>query len=98
MRVPIWLTLTRIELAIASSMPCLQTIGVGDEQVVADELDLVAERVGDELPAVPVVLGHAVFDREDGGILADPVGPEFDHLLGVALALVGLLEDVLAVL
>src|SRR5207302_11062875 len=34
----------------------LQALGVGDEEVVADELD-VAEDLGEVLPAVPVVLG-----------------------------------------
>ena len=43
----------------------LQALGVGDEEVVADELD-VAELLGEELPAVPVVLGEAVFERDDG--------------------------------
>ena len=42
--VPIWLTLMRIELADAGVDAALQALGVGDEQVVADELDLVAER------------------------------------------------------
>ena len=40
---------------------------VGDEDVVAHELDLVAQRVRQPLPAVPVVFRHAVFDRDDGG-------------------------------
>jgi hypothetical protein len=91
--VPIWLTFTRIELRRPSRCP-LQALGVGDEQIVADELDLGAERVGQQLPAVPIVFGHAVFDGDDR-ILPDPVGPELHHLLGGALALVGLLEHVL---
>ena len=44
-------------------------------------------------PAVPIVFGEAVFDGDDG-ILADPVAPEFRHLFGGALGLVGFLEDV----
>ena len=35
---PIWLTLTRIELAMPSLDAARQALGVGDEQVVADEL------------------------------------------------------------
>ena len=50
-----------------------QTGDVGDEQVVADQLALVAELVGQDLPAVPVVLGHAVLDGDDR-IAADQVG------------------------
>ena len=42
--VPIWLTLIRIELAVPASIPRLQALDVGHEQVVADELDLVADR------------------------------------------------------
>ena len=36
--VPIWLTLTRIELAMPLLDALRETLGVGDEQVVADEL------------------------------------------------------------
>ena len=42
--VPIWLTLIRIELADAGVDPALQPLGVGHEQVVADELHALAER------------------------------------------------------
>ena len=66
---------------------------IGDENVVADELDFLSQFLGDELPAVPVVFGEAVFDGNDG-ILAHPIGPELDHLLGGARGLVGFLEDV----
>ena len=78
-------------------MPVLQARGVGDEQIVAHQLRVRAHRVGHQLPAVPVVLGHAVFNRNDR-ILPAPVGPVIHHLLAGAPALVGLLEDVHAVL
>src|SRR6185369_7994264 len=39
-----------------------QQLGVGDEEVVADELDFVADLIGEHLPAGPVVLGKAVFE------------------------------------
>ena len=78
--VPIWLTLMRMELATFCFDALLQALGVGDEEVVADELDVVAELFGEELPAVPVVFGEAVFDGDDG-VLADPVVPEVGHLL-----------------
>ena len=52
----------------------LQTLSVGDEEVVADQLDLLAERVRQRLPAVPIVFRHAVFDRDDR-ILAAPSSP-----------------------
>ncbi len=73
----------------------LQALRVGDEEVVADELDFVADLLGEELPAVPVVFGEAVFDGDDG-VLLDPGLPEGGHLGGGELALVGFFEDVLA--
>src|ERR1019366_9168466 len=51
--------------------------------------------IGEELPAFPIVLGHAVFERNDR-ILLYPFRPELHHLLGGPLALVRLLEYVLA--
>ena len=56
-----------------------QAEGVGDEEVVADELDFVAKDFGEMLPAGPVVFGEAVFDADDG-VLVDPVLPEGGHL------------------
>ena len=41
--VPIWLTLTSSALAAPLVDAALQPLGVGDEQVVADDLHLVAE-------------------------------------------------------
>src|SRR5690606_16332194 len=57
----------------------LEDLRVGDEQVVADQLDLAADAVGELLPAVPVVLGHAVLDGDDR-VLRGPVGEEVDEL------------------
>ena len=71
-RVPIWLTLIRMELAIPGSMPLLQDLGIGDEEVVADDLDLSPRRSVMALPAVPVALRQAVLDGEDG-VLVHPV-------------------------
>ena len=79
-RVPIWLTLTRIELATPSSMPAPQPLRVGDEEVVADQLGAVAEALGEQLPAVPVLLVHAVLDR-DHRIAGADVVPVGGHLL-----------------
>ena len=44
----------------------LEVFNVGYEQVVAYELATVADEVGENLPAFPVVFGHAVFDGVDG--------------------------------
>ena len=50
----------------------LQPLDVGDEDVVAYELDPAAEFIGQQPPSVPVVFGETVFKRNDG-VLADPV-------------------------
>ena len=67
-------------IAHAFGDAALQPRRVGDEQIVADELDLLAERLRQVLPAVPVVFGQAVFDGDDG-ILAHPAIPRTPHLL-----------------
>ena len=59
--VPIWFSLIRIEFAQPSSIPFGKAFGIGNEQVVADKLDFVAEFIGQLLPAVPVVFRQAVF-------------------------------------
>ena len=53
---------------------------VGDEKIVADELHAVAERIGEHLPALPVVLRHAVLKRDDRVGIAER-DPHIDHLL-----------------
>ena len=42
----------------------LDALGVGDEQVVADELDAAAQALGQADPTVPVVLAQAVLDGD----------------------------------
>ncbi len=69
--VPIWLSLMRMALATPASMPRRKMLDVRDEDVVAHELDLAAEPLGAELPAVPVVLREAVLDAEMMGYLLD---------------------------
>jgi hypothetical protein len=44
----------------------LEPLRVGDEEVVADDLDAAAQLLGQRLPAVPVVLGERVLDRDSG--------------------------------
>src|ERR1700730_3090340 len=45
--------------------PTRETRDIGDEKIVADELAFLAEHTSEELPAVPIVLGHRVLDRND---------------------------------
>ena len=80
--VPIWLSLIRTLFAAPSVDRPLDPLGVRHEQVVADELDAVAEPARQLGPAGPVVLGQAVLDRDDR-VAVDPVGPEVDQLAGV---------------
>ena len=67
----------------------LEELDVGDEQVVADDLDAIAEGVVELLPAGPVVFVEAVLDGVDGVVL-DEGRVELDHLVGVFLAALGL--------
>ena len=55
--------------------PLTEALGVRDEEIVADELDAVAELGRQLLPGVPVVLGATVLDRDDG-IRVDDALPE----------------------
>ena len=72
-----------------------QALRIGHEDVVADEVDLAAQPFSLYPPALPIVLGHAVLDGEDG-IARDQIGIEIDHLAGLkALALA--LELILAI-
>ena len=83
---PIWLILMRIELAMPLSMPCFGMLGVGDEQVVADQLHLLAQAFGEVLPAVPVAFVHAVLDRHDR-VLVDQVASMSVHSAAVSSGL-----------
>ena len=74
----------------------LENRQVGDEDVVADQLHLVAELLGQQLPAGPIRFGQAVLDR-DHGILPCPVGPHRDHGGRVKGALARSLEIVSSV-
>ena len=70
----------RVGDAAVDALP--QAAHVGDEQVVADELDPVTDRAGELGPALPVVLSHAVLDRHDR-VALDEALPVGDHLVGV---------------
>ena len=75
-----------------------EAFGVGDEEVVADELNFLlgrfcADRIGERFPSGPIVFGHAVFDGDDG-IFFNPVGPVSGHLLGRLFGFVRLFENI----
>ncbi len=90
---PIWFSLTSSALPMPCAMPSLEDLRVGHEDVVADQLHLGADRVGEPLPARPVAFGQAVLDGDDR-VLADPVLVERDHLVAGLDALARLLQHV----
>lgn len=61
---------------------------VGDEQVVTDQLDPIAEYLVESLPAGPVVFGQAVFQHRDR-VFRHPVGIHRNHFFGADLAILG---------
>jgi hypothetical protein len=61
---PIWFTLTRIAFATPRRCP-LRGARVRDEEVVADELHAVAERVGERFQPSQSSSAQAVLDRHD---------------------------------
>ncbi len=75
----------------------LENFGVGDEQVIAYQLDAIPQFFGQQLPAFPVVFGHAVFDG-DNRVTINEVGVEINHVCGGLLLLGFILEDVFAIL
>src|SRR6267378_52751 len=73
---------------------------VGDEEVISHQLDLflgrsAADRLRQGLPAGPVVLRHAVFDRNDW-VFFCPVRPVGGHLRRSVRGLVRLLEYIVS--
>ena len=75
----------------------MQEGDIGDEQIVAHELNLAAKFFGQVLPAVPITLGQAVLKRNDG-IVFRPLRPEADHIVRALRRFIGFLENVLSVL
>ena len=73
-----------------------EELGVGDEHVVADQLDAIPELGGQVCPTIPVLFRHAVLDGDDRVPIAQlhPVVGELGRAQGAPFAL----EDVLTVL
>ena len=63
--VPIWLTLTRIALALPSSMPRARRSALVTKRSSPTSWTFLPSSLGQQLPAVPVVLGQAVLERAD---------------------------------
>src|SRR5690606_28790688 len=84
--------------AVADSLvdAALQTLGIGDEQIVADQLYAAPQSLGQGAPAVPVVLATAVLDRADR-VLVGPGGEEINHAGRVDLLAVDRVASLLGV-
>ena len=65
--VPIWLSLISTALAASSRMPRAMRSTLVTKRSSPTSWILLAERLGQELPAVPVVLGQAVLDGRRSG-------------------------------
>ena len=63
-----------------------QPLSIGYEQIVADELNLVADFLCQRGPAVPVIFGKAVFEAHDW-IFRCPFCPVVDHVIRADLVL-----------
>ena len=57
-----------------------QALGVRDEEVITDELNLAAESIREHLPALEVILSHAIFNRNNR-IVRREVCPESNHFI-----------------
>src|SRR5690606_34859263 len=69
--------------------PIAKALRVGDEKIVADKLHPSPDFLGQQLPALPVILAHPILNRDDR-IIADESGVVLDHRAGLenfALAL-----------
>ena len=74
-----------------------ENFAVRAEQVVAHQLAAIAHELREILPAVPIVFGHAVFDRHDR-IVLQPAGVLVGERLRAQRLATALLEVVLATL
>ncbi|MNH23146.1 hypothetical protein D3C79_830330 [compost metagenome] len=43
----------------------MQDPGIGDEQIIADQLNLLAQSLGEVRPALPITFVHPIFDGDN---------------------------------
>lgn len=72
----------------------LDEFRIGNEEIVADKLNLLAKSLGELFPTFPIGFGKAVFDGDDGRIILDKLLKELNHFFSGLLAFAGLLEVV----
>src|SRR5438270_4250804 len=70
-----------------------EELDIRNEEIVADELNFVAELLRQFLPTIPIVFRAAIFDRNDRKLRAE-FGVVIDQLRGGFLRAVGFFEDV----
>ena len=58
-----------------------QALGIGHKQIVPNQLDLIADQIGDGFPTVKVIFAHPVLDRLDR-VPRAKVGKIGSHLVG----------------
>ena len=58
-----------------------QTLRIGDEKIIADELYFAANAFGHLLPTGPIFFRQTIFDRNDG-IFSNPRFPHINHFIG----------------
>ncbi len=73
-----------------------QTGGVGDEKIIAHQLNLAAQRLGQRLPSLPIILGTAILDGDDR-IVAHQIG-QVRHILSSAQAFTFTFKNIAAFL
>src|SRR3546814_4555955 len=66
--------------------PHCDTRRIGDEQIIAHQLDLVPDQIGQDFPAFEIVFGHAVFDRADGIVRSEEHTSELQSLMRTSYA------------
>src|SRR5579884_3887655 len=64
--------------ALVNTLP--QTLRVRNKNIVTDKLDLVIKLLRQPFPAIPIILGKTILDRNDR-VLPHPVGIKRDHFI-----------------
>ena len=64
----------------------LKQLSVSDEEIIADDLDMVAEAVGKHRPAIPVVFTKAILDGDNRIVFGNPLVPVGEVVAGLTVA------------
>ena len=86
-----------ITVVRSSRVADTEPVGIRDEKIITDQLDAFAKPMSQFSPALPIILGQAVFEGDDG-VIAHPFGPEADHFFRALHGFVGFFENVFSIL